>query len=67
MSQRRRHTAKGASVSRTGKGGTTVQTHKATGVKPTGRRVNRVSRTTERVGREIIADRRDVLRELADR
>ena len=67
MSQHRRHTAKGVSVSRTDKVGTAVQTHKATGVKPAGRQVNRVSPTTQRVGREIIADRRDVLRELADR
>ena len=66
MTQRRRATAKSPNVPRTGKGRTTVRTKTASAGRFAKTPI-RVSRTTERVGREIIADRNEVLRELADR
>ncbi len=66
MTQHRRTTSRGSAAPGKGKLHAAART-KVASAKGSARTAIRVSRTTQRVGRQIIADRRDVLRELADR
>ena len=66
MTQSRRNTSTDSAVPRQGRLRTAART-KAASAKSVGKTAIRVSRTTKRVGRQIIADRHHVLRELADR
>lgn len=66
MTQHRRTTSKGSAAPREGKLHAAART-KVASVKGSAGTAIRVSPTTQRIGRQIIADGRDVLRELADR
>ena len=66
MTEQRRIQSKGPAAPRKGKLHTGARTKVAT-AKAIAKTAVRVSPTTRRVGRQIIVDRRDVLREFADR
>ena len=66
MAQGRRNTSTESAGPRKGRLRTAARTEAAS-AKSVGKTAIRVSRTTQRVGRQIIADRHHVLRELADR
>lgn len=70
MAQHRSRTIyknKNAGSSPKGVARTVGPVHQAASKRPASHRAVRVSPTTRRIGREIIADRHDVLRELANR
>lgn len=66
MAQGRRNNSTESAVPRKGRLRTAARTNAAS-ARSIGKSAIRVSRTTKRVGRQVIADRHDVLRELADR